>query len=68
MIMSEKCRNNKNLDNPLTFRRTDGGKNSRLGIFSNPVTQNGGKNKLKPSILIYSIYIQWWARSADHKR
>ena len=26
MRMSEKCRNN-NSDNPLTFRRTDGGKN-----------------------------------------
>ena len=26
MLMSEKCRNNNNSDNPLTSRRTDGGK------------------------------------------
>ena len=32
MRMSEKCRNNNNFDNPLTFRRTDGGKNRLLKI------------------------------------
>ena len=30
MRMSEKCRNNNNSDNPLTVRRTDGGKNHQL--------------------------------------
>ena len=42
MRMSEKCRNNNinNSDNPLTFRRTDGGKNA-------PLTVNHYKTYLK---------------------
>ena len=37
MRMSEKCRNNNNSDNPLTSRRTDGGKNFTLLQDSNNV-------------------------------
>ena len=33
MRMSEKCRDNNNSDNPLTSRRTDGGKNVHLGFL-----------------------------------
>ena len=35
MRMSEKCRNNNNSDNPLTFRRTNRGKKKRWCLGRN---------------------------------
>ena len=45
MLMSEKCRNNNNSDNPLTSRRTDGGKNGRQRMFLD-ILSTRAKHKL----------------------
>ena len=51
MKMSEKYCNNNNSDNPLTSRRTDGGKNM---IFSSYFCINKQKMKMCPMISLLS--------------